>query len=129
MAGLEIICSISDKSNIICLFLDNQRFVHTICVKQKFKMLKWSCDGCEKYAEDSHCLVYQWDKLERVVLKDSNNMSFIECVYCKKWGHLKCITNVKEDKILKAKTAYTSCHSKIYHAAMQTINKSHGLNI
>ena len=93
-------------------------------------MLKWSCEGCGKYAEDSHWLMYQQDKLGRVVLKDNNNTSWIECVNCKnKRGHLKCITNVKEDTLLKAKIAYTCCHSKSYHSCMQKINKRQALNI
>ena len=62
-------------------------------------MLKWSCDGCKSYAQDSDWLVYQRDKLERVVLKDSDNISWIKCVNCKKRGHLKCISNVKEEQL------------------------------
>ena len=88
-------------------------------------MLKWSCHGCKNYAEDSYWLVYQWDKLERVVLKDSDNISCIECVNCKKKGHLKCITNVKEEKLSQQKVAYTCCHSKIYQNGMQSLNKRH----
>ena len=86
-------------------------------------MLPWSCDSCKNYAEDSHWLVYQRDKLERVVLKDSDNISWIECINCKKRGHLKCITNVKEDQLSQQKTAYTCCHSKIYQKYMQSLNK------
>ena len=86
-------------------------------------MLHWTCDGCEKNAEDSHWLVYQRDKLERVVLKDSDNISWIECVNCKKRGHLKCITNVKEEVLSQQNMAYTCCHSKIYQNGMQSLNK------
>ena len=86
-------------------------------------MLKWSCDGCKSYAKDSDWLVYQRDKLERVVLKDSDNISWIECVNCKKGEHLKCISNVKEEQLSQNNTAYTCCHSKIYQNAMQSFNK------
>ena len=63
-------------------------------------MLRWSCDGCKSYAEDSDWLVYQRDKLERVVLKDSDNISWIECVNCKKEGIWNALLMSKKSYLL-----------------------------
>ena len=37
--------------------------------------------------------------LKGLSLKDSDNISWIKCVNCKKLGHLKCISNVKEEQL------------------------------